>query len=189
MKISFSGAQSTGKSTLLNAMKLDEKYKDWKFEPEITRTLRDRLGVSINENANALTQYMIMNCHIENVVKHKTGDVIMDRCVLDGLVYTTYLSIADPEAIPEECVLYAANVFDLLIKEYDIIFYLTPEFPIVDDGVRSANIDFRDKIVALFETAIDHFSVPVVRITGSVEERLAQIDAAITAHRLKTNNS
>jgi nicotinamide riboside kinase len=39
MVISFTGAQSTGKSTLLKAIQLDERFRKFNFVPEITRSL------------------------------------------------------------------------------------------------------------------------------------------------------
>lgn len=59
------------------------------------------------------------------------------------------------------------------ITKYDVIFYLSPEFAIIPDGTRSADEAFRDEVVKIFEELIYDFSLTVVRLTGTVEERLS----------------
>ena len=79
MIVSFTGAQSTGKTTLLNQMRNWECLKDYTFIDEITRNIKKK-GMSINEKGNDDTQTAIMNAHIENL---KKGDnLILDRCSL-----------------------------------------------------------------------------------------------------------
>ena len=170
MKIAFTGAQSTGKTTLLEALKANQSYKyDYEFVDEITRRMVKK-GLKINEEGSDTTQLLIMNEHIKNLLY---PNVIMDRCMLDGVVYTRWLY--EHNNVSQWVWDYAQNVFDKYINRYDYIFYLAPEFDIVDDGVRSINTDFRDEIVDLFEDYISMFSLPVVHLTGTVEERLEKI--------------
>lgn len=180
MIITFTGTQSVGKSTLLTALQKDEKYNDWKFEPEITRSLKEKFGVNINESGDSITQLLVLNSHLENVVKHKNNNVVLDRCIVDGLVYTTYQYMT--EKIHTDVFLHAKYMFDLLIDKYDIIFHIEPEFPVVDDGVRSIDETFRSTIAKLINEALQSNCVnksKIVKLTGSVEERLKQIDTAI----------
>jgi nicotinamide riboside kinase len=104
----------------------------------------------------------------------------MDRCVIDGAVYTEWLY---REGKVERWVSdYAENVFKHYKDRYDYIFYLKPEFAIVDDGTRSINVKFRDEIVDLFDTYIKQLNVPVITLTGSVQERLEQFYNTIKNH-------
>lgn len=173
MKIAFTGAQSTGKTTLLNRLKDDPNYYPFTFVDEITRRMTKH-GLQINEGGDNMTQLLIMNSHLKNILK---GDVIMDRCVLDGVVYTRYLY--DKGQVSEWVMDYAEKVFQLIIESYDYIFYLIPEFDIKDDGVRSIDSNFRNQIVKLFEQYILECEIPVIKITGSLEERIKQIKEAI----------
>ena len=182
MIITFTGTQSTGKSTLLNAMKTNEKYKFWKFEPEITRGLKEKFGLEINEAGNSITQLCILNSHLENVIKHKNNNVILDRCIVDGLVYTTYLYLT--EKVDTEVYLHAKYMFDLLINRYDVIFHIEPEFEVVADGVRSIDTKFRDTIASLIREALPHYKGKIVKLTGTVEERLNQIDKAVDEFKI-----
>ena len=105
----------------------------------------------------------------------------MDRCIVDGLVYTSYQYLT--KKVSEEVSDYATFLFSKLIDKLDIIFYTEPEIPLVNDGERSVNKEFRDTIVNLFEEAIDHFNIPVVRLSGSMEERMATIYKTIDNKR------
>ena len=174
MKIAFTGAQSTGKTTLLKELKRDPDLSlKYDFRDEITRRMQKK-GLSINEGGNDITQLLIMNSHIKNSL---IDNVIMDRCALDGLVYTDWMSRKGK--VQQWVLQYADNVFKMLIDRYDHIFYLVPEFDIEDDGVRSTDIDFRNEIVQLFEKYIKAIDIPVIKLTGTVEQRLNKIKETI----------
>ena len=177
MKISFTGAQSTGKTTLLEAIKQNEEFRyKYEFIDEITRRMVKK-GLKINEAGGNTTQLLIMNEHIKNTLY---TDAIMDRCVIDGVVYTHWLW---KEGKVEEWVFnYSLKVFNYYKDRYDYIFYLKPEFDIVDDGMRSTNTQFRDEIVDLFDTYIKQLNIPVITLTGSVQERLEQFYTTIKNH-------
>ena len=174
MRIAFTGAQSTGKTTLLNALKADEAFRyKYEFIDEITRRMQKK-GLKINEAGGNTTQLLIMNEHIKNLLYE---NVIMDRCMLDGVVYTDWLHWEGK--VKTWVWEYASKVFSHYIDRYDIIFYLKPEFDIVDDGVRSVDITFRDEIVSRFERYLKSVNTPVVTLSGSVEERLNQFKDTI----------
>ena len=170
MIIAFTGAQSSGKSTLLSKMQKDKYFKSWNFEAEITRQLKEKYKLSINEDGNNFTQMITIHSHIDNYLKNKDSDCVLDRCCLDALVYTTYLSYM--KKCDEELGYYAEYICKKLISKYDIIFYTDPSIPLVDDGVRSVDVEFRNKVIQLFDFYIDHFQPKnVVKLAGSVEER------------------
>lgn len=170
MIIAFTGAQSSGKSTLLSKMQKDKYFKSWNFEAEITRQLKEKYKLSINEDGNNFTQMITIHSHIDNYLKNKDSDCVLDRCCLDALVYTTYLSYM--KKCDEELGYYAEYICKKLISKYDIIFYTDPSIPLVDDGVRSIDVEFRNKVIQLFDFYIDHFQPKnVVKLAGSVEER------------------
>ena len=121
MRIAFTGAHSTGKTTLLNELKNDKQFNlTYEFIDEITRRMTKK-GLKINEGGDDMTQLLIMNSHISNVLKEKC---IMDRCALDGVVYTRCMY--DKGQISDWVMDFAENVFTKIIDKYDYIFYLTP---------------------------------------------------------------
>jgi len=167
MKIAISGAQSVGKTTLLNALRSEEALKDYKFCFEVTRRVKG-YGLSINEDGDDTTQRLIMQEHIVNAFMY--DNMIADRCALDGLVYSHYL--AENKKITEKTYQFAESVFHKLMPEYDLVFYIPPEFEIEDDGTRSINKFFRDRIVTLFDSYIKEEQLITVYLQGSVRERV-----------------
>ena len=181
MIVSFTGAQSTGKTTLLNQMRNWECLKDYTFIDEITRNIKKK-GMSINEKGNDDTQTAIMHAHIENL--KKGNNLVLDRCSLDGVVYTHYLYLHGK--VSKDTFDYARQVFFGTCLMYDKIFYLKPEFDIVEDGVRSNSVQFRDEIASIFERYIADFNLRkynVVELTGSVEERLEVVKKEMNTSR------
>jgi len=177
MRVSFTGAQSTGKTTLLNKCK--EKYKDYKFVDEVTRYVRKTYDVKINEIGGTETQLYILAEHIKNHLK-PDENLILDRCILDGYVYTKYQVVNGKVS---EQVLHAFNgVFAVLFDKLDYIFYTDPsDVKLVDDGERSVDYKFRDDIIFLFEDLITYKMSPknrekVIRLSGTVEERMKTIE-------------
>jgi nicotinamide riboside kinase len=96
--------------------------------------------------------------------------MVADRCVLDGLVYSHYL--AENKKITQNTYDFAEKVFNKLMPQYDLVFYIPPEFEIEDDGTRSINKFFRDRIVTLFDNYIGDYSLDLVYLRGSVRERV-----------------
>lgn len=165
MRIAITGAQSTGKSTLLRFLKQDDDLKGFEFIDELTRKIAAK-GININEEGSNMSQIFTVTIHAENIVK---DHFISDRCALDGLVYTKWLF--DQGKVDKWILDYAVGVAKEVIPRYDYIFYLPAEIPIEDDGVRSADIKFRDEIVALFESYTKELGVKLIELSGSVKDR------------------
>lgn len=168
MKIAISGGASQGKSTLVRALQNDIEFKDYSFFTNLTRNLNQK-GIPINENGTALTQLYVMLNHYERL--QQGGNVVLDRCALDGLAYSMYFF--DKIEQPERVVI--TKLFELMIRKYDKIFYITPELPLVNDGERSTNQDFFNIVNKNFEAIIENYKVKVVRLNGTVEERIEKI--------------
>jgi nicotinamide riboside kinase len=176
MLISFSGAQSTGKSTLLKMWQ--EGIPEWDYIPEVTRLVKREYDLPINEDGNDLTQTMIMSEHLRNAFVKRDKHAILDRCSLDGLVYTHWL--CDNKRVTMGAYSHARYVFDNTIDKYDLIIYTSPEdVPVVDDGERSINVKFREEIIQLFEQYIVRVSPEkLIRVRGDVRQRIDQIGLA-----------
>lgn len=170
MRIGIAGAQSVGKTTLLNALRSEPEFKDYQICNEVTRRVKS-YGLPINEDGNDITQRLIMQEHIVNVFMY--DNMITDRTALDGLVYSSYLMAGNK--INVNTYLFVNQVFEKVINSYDLLFYIPPEFDIKDDGVRSTDKKFRDDIAELFKYIIDERLVPVIHIQGTVRERVEQV--------------
>ena len=174
MKVSFTGTGCSGKSTLLKLCQ--EKYGD-KFEyvTEVTRPIA-RKGLTINEGGDDSTQRAIIDAHIQN---NRLGNAIMDRCIIDGLVYTKWLYIKGK--VDHHTMDYAYTNYINLIKDLDIVFHTEP-VDMVDDGERSTSTDFQSEIYKLFKQQLErlkydriNFTGKIVNLEGSVEKRFNDI--------------
>lgn len=177
MKIAISGAQSVGKTTLIEALTQDDRFKGFQVRGEITRTLQKQ-GLPINEEATLDTQLLILNEHIRNLLLFPKESIILDRCLLDGIVYTKYFLSQEHLAFQEHARwldVYISSIADRYLPRYDYIFYIDPEFDIEDDGVRSTSVVFRDTILSLFEQYIEVYKAPIIKVTGSVQRRVEMI--------------
>ena len=179
MIISFTGAQSTGKTTLLNNIRsLNPFYIE--YVAEVTRRIKREFNLPINESGGDLTQTMIMSDHIANVYqKYNCDNVILDRCALDGIVYTQWLY--NKGKVSKEVLQWAKKIYNTLIGEYDVIFVTSPaDVPLVDDGERSVDKKFREEIIDIFDMYIDDMKIysegeNVFDVEGTVEERMKYI--------------
>ena len=190
MIFSFTGAQSTGKTTLLN--KLREKNTDNSFEfvPEVTRLIMRDYEMPINEDGNDLTQLLIMSEHVRNIYKNKADrlirgmHMIFDRCVVDGIVYSRWL--LNEGKISKCCYDACALIYEELKDKYDIIFYTSSDdVKLVDDGERSIDAKFRNGIINTFNAFLERgYDGKVVVLEGSVEERLKTIKSTLDKHNI-----
>jgi len=170
MRLAISGTHSTGKTTLLKALQQTEQFKNFLFLESITRVLKE-FQLQINQAGNDVSQSFILADHWRRSTL--PNNVFLDRCILDGLVYTEYLF--NKSLVSSGVHQLAIAFFEKLLPAYDIIFYLRPEFKLVDDGVRDTDQQFQTAILELFEEKIQTYAIPVALIQGTLEERVTQI--------------
>jgi len=177
MIVSFTGAQSTGKTTLLNEIKDKNPWLD--SVDEVTRRIKREYNLPINESGGDITQSMIMADHIANVYRKYDSDVILDRCAMDGVVYTHWLY--NKGKVSKEVLSWSKKIYNELISAYDVIFITDPaDVPLVDDGERSIDVDFRKEILDLFDDykydlIIENRADNVYTVSGTVSERMTFI--------------
>lgn len=177
-RLHFVGAQGTGKTTILNHFK-DQGYN---VITEVVRTLAQE-GVNINEMGDVDGQKTIFSTY-KKLLNSKKG-YISDRGLVDVLSYTFSHAIAeDNENGPLKKL--ADKQFIAAEKFYrenpDIqICYFPIEFPVVDDGVRSTNEEFRSEIDFLIKLFLNTAGVKYHFITGTVEERIAKVDSILNS--------
>ena len=135
-----------------------------------------------------MTQMLIMTEHIRNIYKGRTDGLvrgvnkILDRCALDGIVYTHYL--LDKGKISRTTYDACELIYKKLRDEYDVIFYTSPDdVELVDDGERSIDKHFREDIIGLFDMYLQYGIIEkgprVVYLEGTVEERLETIKSTL----------
>jgi nicotinamide riboside kinase len=171
MLISFTGAQSSGKTTLLNHW--NDCTNHWNVVPEVTRKLK-RQGFDINDDSDNYTdtQIAILTDHLNNIFSYSNTDMntILDRCLVDGFVYTRYFRMnGKVDEFTDKVFSYMLNKY---ISRYDYIFYTSPyDVALINDGERSISESFRNRIIKLYEELILNKYPNVFVLEGSVESR------------------
>jgi predicted ATPase len=170
VRIGITGSHGVGKTTLLNALRSEPLFKDYKICNEVTREIK-KIGLPINEEGNDNTQKLIMHKHAYNVIVY--DNMITDRTALDCLIYSYYLRMGG--GVTDETLAELEIACDKIIKHYDLIFYIRREFDIENDGVRSVERTFTDYIDKKFEEIYDRNKLFIVPLTGSVMNRIQQV--------------
>jgi len=189
MICSFTGAQSTGKTTLLKKLYAENGDYPFSFIPEVTRLVRREYNMPINESGDDLTQMLIMTEHVRNIYKNRADHLIrgvhqiFDRCALDGIVYSLWL--LEEGKISRPCYDACDLIWKNLKDKYDVIFYTSPDdVKLVDDGERSADERFREQIINIFKIFLEResFDCEIVTLKGSVKDRLKTVRATLAKH-------
>ena len=170
MKIGLCGTMSVGKTTLVNALKETEQFKDYMFRTERSKYLMS-LGIPLNTDSTLKGQTVFL---AERCSELMYDNIITDRTILDVMAFTLNaksISNQDKELFEN----YASG----FIKEYDYIFYISPSgLDIEDNGVRETDEYYRDLIDHSINTLINKFEhkiKKIVEISGTTEERIRQI--------------
>ena len=170
MKIGLCGTMSVGKTTLVNALKQLDQFKDYNFATERSEYLMN-LGIPLNTDSTLKGQTVFL---AERCAELMRDNIITDRTILDVIAFTNSAKSIDykDKEIFEQ---YAVE----FLREYDYIFYISPEgIDIEDNGVRETDEYYRDIIDFSITTLIKRYghrinNVEVIK--GSTEERIEQI--------------
>ncbi len=177
----ISGAHSQGKTTLIGDLRsrqtCDTFYK-LDYVDSVTRNIMVG-GLPINELGIAETQIRVMNAHREVIESADSNDnaLLIDRCALDGLAYSMYFK----DKMNAAQWSWIVSVFETLMPYYTKVFYITPELPLVDDSVRSVNVDFSNKIQENFAKVIKEYNINVIEINGSRDDRVSILQQSINS--------
>ena len=138
MKIALTGTHSTGKTTLLWG--LAEAMPEYVVISEQLRVAAKYLGLEKISDAPkkagmfSMLQWEGLRRQV-NAEESAGENFITDRAVLDYEIYYRY-GIGNKDC-PTIRAAYTNLVWNRL-KEYDLIIYVPPNIPLVDDGVRHA---------------------------------------------------
>jgi len=168
MKIGLCGTLSVGKTTLVNALKQLEQFKDYETATERSKYLRDQ-GISLNTDSTLKGQIVFA---AERSIELMKPNIITDRTVYDVCAFTlSAKSIGWYEK---------RQFVELLMQlrnDYDIVVYVSPEgVEIEDNGVRTTDAEYRKNIdTTIQEMLIEFPPKKLITVKGSTEERINTI--------------
>lgn len=171
-RIILTGAQCTGKTTLMN-----ELAKDGTKTLSIAREHAIESGWSPETGSSEEYQKTLF-AELYKAVSSKKN-YISDRGLTCVAAYT--FSGALDENISKKT---ADNQYLKLAKFHldnpDILLVYVPvEFPIEEDGVRNTDYADQAKIDFLIKNILDTAEIPYITVSGTVEERVKQIEDAL----------
>lgn len=173
MKILLSGAQCVGKTTLINSLK--SMHPDWVYFDEIVRKLAQK-GIKVSEMGDDETQIAIMKEHLLNLECNAPW-AVYDRGVLDCYAHSAWMY--SHGKLSRDVFVKSEKDFTDNIMKYDYVFFIMPEFDIVDDGFRSVSKEFQNEMSDIFLGILYAAGIKHTRLWGSVVERLKQIHASM----------
>lgn len=183
MQIVLVGAQSTGKTSVMNA--LPAEYKQYGIREVIRNMTAQDLSIHINQNSNDWSQNRFFFEYIYLFAKYP--DYISDRGLLDVAAYTLWLSrIGKVDHSTYEKQMYILQ--DWLKTHPEVIHVYFPiYFPVVDDGYRDANEENRTAVDECVQDVIDELIKQGLWVGYTIDdapvpERIKQISQIIATH-------
>jgi predicted ATPase len=170
MKYLFTGAQGTGKTTVMNQLSTSMPTVQG-----ITRKLIAD-GIQVNYAGSSNSQKVIFDAYYEAL--NKDTDYISERSLIDVLAYTNYLY--DNNKCTYDELAREALLAEEWYKHNECMYIYFPiEFDIVYDGVRSMNKTYQKKIDDYIKQYLNKLNLVYITVHGTVEERVEQISKLI----------
>ena len=194
MKIAISGTACVGKTTYIK-----DFLKNWPMFKTPQNTYRDVLkekNLPHSSEGTEESQKLILNYLVDQAIESSKKDsVILDRCVLDNFVYTSWLFLNGKvsEKFLEESRILTRET----LKLYDIIFFipLTTVAPVnlVKDDLRDVNPIYREEIDNIFKVYMQSYlkaegkifpnedCPAMIEIFGNPKERIKLTELYLTS--------
>jgi nicotinamide riboside kinase len=174
MKIGFCGTVSVGKTTLVNALKELPEFAEYNFRTERSKYLRD-LGIPLNTDSTLKGQIVFM---AERSSELMLENMITDRTIIDVMAFTR-LAKSIPYFVADNF----NDAVSPLLREYDYIFYVSPEgVELEDNGVRVVDANYRNQIDKEIQNLIFKYKNKFqlyTELSGTTEERVQKIKQVI----------
>ena len=171
-RIILTGAHGTGKTTLMN-----ELAKDGTRTLSIARDAATAGNYPPTDDAREAYQKDLFAAGFKALSSKK--NYISDRGLTCIAAYTFFNALAGK--ITKKT---ADNQYLKLQKFHNdnpdiLVVYVPIEFELTDDGLRSVDTEEQAAIDFMIKNILDTAGIKYITVTGTVEERVAQINAAL----------
>jgi len=174
MKISVSGVQSTGKTTLIQELVKLDIFKDYHVHESPTRTLYKNYDIKF-DTGNTDIQLSTLALQLYHLNQYENA--IFDRTVIDNLAYYLYHKHRHNSNMSKESEYFMYKMSHEFMKQIDLIFMLNPEFPIVTDGIRSTDEIQRKEVLDIMRTVVlrEYSYGNILYLSGTVDNRVKEV--------------
>lgn len=163
-RVCFLGAESTGKSTLTEALAR-------KFNTHVAKEYGRDLWIERQGNLSFSDMILIAKTHIANeerVAADRFRYLFVDTSPLTTWLYSLhYFGKAEDELTL------------LTSRAYDLTFLCLADFPFVQDGTRISQ-EFRMQQQQAYLNELGKRNIPYIVLSGSLDERISQVEKALT---------
>ena len=168
MRIGLTGTMSVGKTTLAKALGELDQFKDHNVQTERSKYLRD-LGIPLNTDSTLNGQFVFL---AERATELLYPNIITDRTIWDVCAFT--LGAKSINEFDKRTFVEAAMMFR---NQYDLVIYVSPVgVEIEDNGVRTTDLIYRDKIDNVIKLSLTEFKPnKLITVEGTTEQRIATI--------------
>ena len=174
MKISVSGVQSTGKTTLIQELIKLDVFKDYHVHESPTRTLYKEYDIKF-DTGNTDIQLSTLALQLYHLNQY--DNAIFDRTVIDNLAYYLYHKHRHNSNMTKESEYFMYKMSHLFMSRIDLILMLNPEFPIIIDGVRNTDDHQRLEVMNILKTVVlrEYNYGEILYLSGSIDDRVKQV--------------
>lgn len=171
-RIILTGAQGTGKTTLMNALATDGTKT-----LSIAREQAVAAGWSSVTGSDQDYQKTLFKTLLKEI--SRKCSYISDRGLTCVAAYTF------DGALNGKITKKTADSQYLKLQKFHaenpdvLVVYVPIEFDLVDDGVRNLDVDYQKKIDFFIKNLLDTAGINYITVTGTVEERVKQIETAL----------
>ena len=164
-RIVLTGAESTGKSTLAQAL---SGYYGEPWTSEYVRHYVDQIDRELEESD--LEPIAIGQLAQEDCSLSKASHLILhDTNILSSIIYANYYFGRSIEWVNS----------DFLGRQYDLYLLCLPDIPWVADAAQRSSPQMRAKLHQYFTQALDRLQLPYITLSGSATARFGEAIQAI----------
>jgi nicotinamide riboside kinase len=175
MRVAIDGTQSTGKTTLLTALR-EKNLAGFAFLDEAARQLAPRLGINLTQDWAALFEspsrhlgFLRDLYQYQSSLEKGAGQFIVDGSLYKILAYASVFGFSLDEV--------AANISEI---SYDLIVYCPPNVAFLGDGFRYE--EKRTEVAEELESLYTRFyRGSLIVADGSTIERVERVSSALRA--------
>lgn len=177
MKIAFTGAHSTGKTTLLREIESRFSYIKASFIRNITRNIIERgFPLAKESNVDSYVNYVRDQLQAERLFDEAEFKLLIsDRTVLDAYGYATVNRELPRPFVPNYFIEMLGEIARAEARFYDLFVLFPVEFPMTPDPVRPNDERYRRAVGAAIEASLQNFQIPHLVLTGSIDERIVSL--------------